>query len=79
MGKYYEVAQYLAKLFSDAETVMQELSADSDEFTFKQFLQTVTQRNQTVYIDMLKECAKHPSASPFNATHQHIGNTLSGT
>jgi hypothetical protein len=73
----YEVKDVLADLFDDAEAVMAELSEETGEFTLKQFLQTVTQRKQVAYIELLNRCRAHPTASPFNAAHQHFGNRLS--
>ena len=74
MGKYYEVKDVLARMFEDADDLMHELSAGTGEFTFKQLLRTVTQRNQLSYIELLQRCTQHPNnPSPFNAAHQHIG------
>jgi hypothetical protein len=74
MAKYYEVKDVLAVMFEHADDIMAELSADSGAFTFKRFLQTITQRNQLSYIELLQRCTKHPNnPSPFNAAHQHIG------
>lgn len=77
MAQYYEVKDVLAVMFEHADDLMDELSAESGKFTFKRFLQTVTQRNQSAYIELLQRCTAHPSASPFNAAHQHIGTKLS--
>lgn len=74
---HYEVKDVLAVLFDDVDQVMADLSRDSGEFTLKRFLQTVTQRKQDAYIELLHRCRAHPSASPFNAAHQHFGNHLS--
>ena len=76
MVKYYEVAHILKILFKNATAIMRELDGGTNQFTMKQFLQTVTQRNQEAYIDLLQQCRKHPSASPFNAAHQHFGKKL---
>jgi len=74
MGEFYDVKDVLAEMFKEAEVIMAELSAETGEFTFKELLQTVTQRNQLSYIELLQRCTQHPNnASVFNAAHQHIG------
>ena len=73
----YEVKDVLVILFENADALMEELSAESGEFTLKQFLHKATRHNQEAYIELLRRCIAHPSATPFNAAHQHFGNKLS--
>ncbi|MBZ0299672.1 MAG: hypothetical protein K8J31_08035 [Anaerolineae bacterium] len=74
----YQVKDVLETLFRDALTVMEVLcKKNNGEFTSQQFLKHVAQQNQGIYIELLNRCLEHPSASPFNAAHQHIGNKLS--
>ena len=74
----YTVKDVLEELFDGATDVMETLcEKHGGEFTSQQFLKHVAQQKQTVYIELLNRCTAHPSASPFNAAHQHIGNKLS--
>jgi hypothetical protein len=62
----------LDNLLEDAEALIFEFG---DEFTFKQFLQTATKRNQQAYIDLL--VASRHNENPFNVAHLQIGKRLS--
>ncbi|NLH06409.1 MAG: hypothetical protein GX484_02280 [Chloroflexi bacterium] len=76
---HYEVKDVLETMFADSSELMEELSKDSGEFTFKRFLQTCMRRHQVEYIELLQRCTGHPSAGhhmPFNIAHQHIGGRL---
>lgn len=74
----YTVKDVLDQLFMNADQLMTELAAkNGGQFTSPQFVKAVAQRNQEVYIELLNRCLAHPSASPFNAAHQHIGHRLS--
>jgi hypothetical protein len=62
----------LDDLFGNTEVILDEFG---DRFTFKEFLQTVTKRNQKAYIDLL--VASRHNDHPFNVAHSHIGKRLS--
>lgn len=70
----YEVKDVLAELFQNAAAVMEELDAGTDEFTYHDFLHTVTQRNQPAYIELLYRCRERDA--PVNAANQHFGARL---
>lgn len=72
----YVVKDVLDKLFANAESVMEMLSAKDGSFTSQQFVKTVAQANQEDYIELLNRCLHHPNDSPFNAAHHHIGHSL---
>lgn len=73
----YTVKDLLKAFFEDAESVMAFLAdKHGGEFTSQQFIKYMAQKKQDIYIEILYRCREHAEASPFNAAHQHIGNTL---
>lgn len=64
----------LSRIFTNAETIIDELSAESGEFNSQDFLRRVMQDQPEAYIDLL--VLQKKARYPFKEAHQGIGQML---